>query len=481
MPNVTIPGTAAYPNGINVPVTANDASGIGQQAVNAIIASINAGNALVVAPTAPTTVNIAAGSSSTTAIVDNGTGPLIVNDSSGGTITILSGLGGLTYNATNTLAGASPNVLIDAGGGPSTINLGFGTATVVANGAASISAVNGGDTVFASAGGAASINAGAGAVVFAAGTDTVAFWGPNAKVFAQNGANLTILGTGGPVNGIESGSVTISAAGSFTSYQYNGYAGNVYVDATANGQNSPGNAGSIIINPTNANVTVFAGAGSETLYGTGDASGFALNNGSDFVNSGIGFFHGGAGQNILETSSISGSATLLGGSKTSFDALYSQGANNTLIADVNTTIMDASGLSGSAASIANFTFKGVALGAGGDLMNAGWAKQVSIYGAAGGANTIVSGIGASTVTGASTIAGGHAQGNVYIDGEGKSGLVGGSITIKDFVVGLDRFLLNGSTVTSTSTGGGTSTFTLSDSTKVTLLNITVTDSTTVFK
>ena len=77
--------------------------------------------------------------------------------------------------------------------------------------------------------------------------------------------------------------------------------------------------------------------------------------------------------------------------------------------------------------------------------------------------------------------GGHSAGNTYIDGEGRTGLAGGSITIKDFVVGLDRFLLNGSTVTSSSNAGGSATFTLSDSTKVTLLNLTVTDPTTVFK
>lgn len=471
MPNATIPGNVNFPSSFVVPVTSQQAAILGQQAVTAILASMNAGKAIELSPVAPTTVNIAAGSTSLTYIGDNGTAPLTVNDASGGPITIFSGLGGLTYTATNSLATAAANVLIVAGGGPSTINLGFGTATVVADGAATIGAVNGGDTIFATSGGAASINAGAGATVYVAGTDTVTFFGPNAKVLTQNGSNLAIVGRGGPVNGTDSGSVTISAAGAISQFQYNGYGGNVYVDASAKGINTSGNAGGIIINPTNSNVTVFAGAGSETLYGTGDAGGTALNTGNDFVNSGIGFFHGGTGQNILESTSISGAATLIGGSTTSFDALYAQGAYQVLVGGTKTTIMDASGQSGSAASIANFTFKGVAIGAGGDLFNAAFAKQVSIYGAAGGSNTIVSGTGATTAIGNHGVAGAS---NTYVDGVGKIGLGGGSITISDFVVGTDKFLLNGSTVSSVAAPvAGSSTVTLSDGTKVTLANILV--------
>ncbi len=362
-------------------------------------------------------------------------------------------------------------MFVDAGGGPSTINLGYGTATVVADGAATVGAYGGGDTVFATSGGAALVSAGAGTTVYVAGTDTVAFFGPNAKVLTQNGANLTVIGQGGQVNGTDTGSVTISAAGAMTTYQYNGYAGNDYVDASAGGNNTAGNAGAIIIDPTNANVTVFAGAGSETLYGTGDAGGTALNTGNDFVNSGIGVFHGGTGQNILESTSLSGAATLIGGSTTSFDALYAQGANQVLIGGINTAIIDASGQSGSAASIANFTFKGVAIGTGGDLLNAAWAKQVSIYGAAGGSNTIISGTGATTAIGNHGVAGAS---NIYIDGVGKNGLAGGSITVSDFMVGTDKFLLNGSTVSSVAAPiAGSSTVTLSDGTKVTLANVLV--------
>jgi len=484
MPNVTISGGANVPPGFTIPVTSTQSSTIAANAIAAIQASITAGKAVAISPSVPATVNLAIGSTSTTAILDNGTAPLTVNDASAGPLTIISGLGGLTYNSLASLTNPAANVLIDSGGGPSTINLGFGTATVVVDGVATVNAINGGDTVFATSGGFASINAGAGAVVVVAGTDTVGFYGPNAQVFTQNGANLMIVGTGGPVEGTDSGSVTISALGSISNYQYDGYGGNVYVDASAGGKNVVGNAGSIVINPTNSNVTVFAGAGSETLYGTGDAGGKALNNGSDFVNAGNGFFHGGAGQNILETSTISGGATLIGGAKgVNADFLYSQGAFNTLIGDVNTRIIDASGLSGSAPFVPNFTFNGVALGAGGDLLNAGFASQVSIYGAAGGANTIVSGTGATTVNGAGAVTtpGSHAAANTFIDGEGKSGLVGGSIVIKDFVVGLDRFLLNGSKVTSATNVGGSAIFTLSDSTKVTLLNLTVTDPTTIFK
>ena len=112
----------------------------------------------------------------------------------------------------------------------------------------------------------------------------------------------------------------------------------------------------------------------------------------------------------------------------------------------------------------------MALGAGGDVLNAGWAKQVSIYGAAGGSNTIVSGTGATTAMGNHGVAGAS---NVYIDGEGKTGLAGGTITISDFVVGTDKFLLNGAVVQPVPAGGSSS-VTLSDGTKVTLTGITIT-------
>ena len=360
MPNVTIPGSVNFPTNFTIPVTSQQAAILGQQAVTAILASMNAGKGREVSQTAPATVTLPLGAASVTSISNNGTAPLTVNDASGAAITIISGLGGLTYNALGGVGAPVGNLFIDAGGGPSTINLASGTATVVADGVATVNAIFGGDTVLATAGGAASINAGAGAMVFVAGTDTVGFYGPNAQVFTQNGANLTVVGKGGPVNGTASdlgvvGSVTVAASGAISQFQYTGFSGNVYVDASAGGKNVLGNAGGVVIDPTNTNVTVFAGAGSETLYGTGDASGFAVNNGSDLVNSGNGFFHGGSGTNFLETSSISGAATLFGGSKTSFDELFSQGANDVLVADVNTTLLDASGQSGLQNSVGNVT------------------------------------------------------------------------------------------------------------------------------
>jgi len=247
MPNVTISGGANVPPGFTIPVTSTQSSTIAANAIAAIQASITAGKAVAISPSVPATVNLAIGSTSTTAILDNGTAPLTVNDASAGPLTIISGLGGLTYNSLASLTNPAANVLIDSGGGPSTINLGFGTATVVVDGVATVNAINGGDTVFATSGGFASINAGAGAVVVVAGTDTVGFYGPNAQVFTQNGANLMIVGTGGPVEGTDSGSVTISALGSISNYQYDGYGGNVYVDASAGGKNVAGTVDSVLV------------------------------------------------------------------------------------------------------------------------------------------------------------------------------------------------------------------------------------------
>ncbi len=477
MPNVTIPGSANFRSGFSLPVSSQQAAIIGQQAVAAIVASMNAGKGQEVFPSAPATINLPLGTASVTSIVDNGTAPLTVNNDVGASLTIVSGLGGLTYNV---LDGTTPpvgNLFIDAGGGPSSINLASGTATVVADGVATVNAIFGGDTVFATAGGAASINAGAGATVFVAGTDTVGFYGPNANVFTQNGANLLVVGPGrfvlgsDPGPGVAVSSVTVAALGSFSQFEYVGYNGNIAVDASAGGKNVLGNAGSIFIDPRNTNITIFAGAGAETLWGTGDAGGTALSSGNVVVNSGNGWFHGGAGANLLETSNVAGAATLLGGSTTSSDALFVQGAWDFAIGDANTKVIDASGQSGLAGGILNFTFQGVAVGAGGNILNAGWAKQISIYGAAGGANTIISGTGASTVVGNHGVPG---AANVYLDGEGRSGVAGGSITISDFIVGTDKFLLNGAVVMQPVPTGGSSTVTLSDGTKVTLTNVLIT-------
>lgn len=438
---------------------------------------MNAGKGQEVSPSAPTTINLPLGTASVTSIADNGTAPLTVNNAAGASLTIVSGLGGLTYNDVGGATAPAGNVFIDAGGGPSSINLASGTATVVADGVATVNAVFGLDTVFATAGGAASINAGAGSTVFVAGTDTVGFYGPNAKVYTQNGANLLVVGTGRYVLGSDPGpgvavsSVTIAALDSFSTFEYVGYNGNVAVDASAGGKNILGHAGSIFINPQHTNITVFAGAGAETLWGTGDAGGNAVSTGNVVVNSGNGWFHGGAGTNILETSNVAGAATLLGGSTTSSDSLFVQGAWDWAIGDANTKVIDASGQSGLAGGILNFTFQGVAVGAGGDILNAGWAKQVSIYGAAGGANTIVSGTGASTVVGNHGVPG---AANVYVDGEGHSGVAGGSITVSDFIVGTDKFLLDGAVVVQPVPTSGSSTVTLSDGTKVTLTNVLIT-------
>jgi hypothetical protein len=196
--------------------------------------------------------------------------------------------------------------------------------------------------------------------------------------------------------------------------------------------------GRSFINPGAANVTVFAGAGSETLFGAGDTTlpGVALpaglqlaNTGSDFVLAGNGYFHGGSGAlNMMITSTLQGAATLVGGG--TVDLLFSQAAGDSLRGAAGTAIMNAAGFVQPGFSVAG--------AAGGNVLDAG-ASNAFMFGAAWGANTILSGSGAATVFGNHGVNGQVA--NTYVDGGG-----GGGLSILDFLPGADILSLHGATL-----------------------------------
>jgi hypothetical protein len=227
--------------------------------------------------------------------------------------------------------------------------------------------------------------------------------------------------------------------------------------------------GRTFIDPGADNVTVFAGSGTETLFGTGDdtmagvtvPSGGALSNsGSDFVFDGNGYFHGGSGElNMLMTSTLTGAATLAGGG--AVDILFSQGAGDSLKGAAGTVVMDAAGFSEPGFSVAGAS--------GGDVLNAG-SSNAFMFGAAWGSNTIVSGSGAATVYGNHGASG--KVGDIYIDG-GKAG----SLAILDFLPGADVVALDGATIVNATPSAGATpgtTVSLSDGTQIVFVDETLT-------
>lgn len=512
MPNVTVLGVGG--STVTIPVNSNAAATVAQNALNLVSAAIVASQvtplnfAGTVPPTPGKTELVFSGAAATAAtipaagnfvsIADNQTATLNLTTASAVASTVVSGSGGLAYTQS---AASVTGSLIVAGGGSNTINLAAGANTVsidVGNGT-----TPGSGLVNALAGGAVvSVNGGAGNngadLVALAGNDT-AFIGGTAFVFLGDASSTVTVTDGGAafVTGATQkistgpGNETVAAVTGGSgpaqvetvigaSSTVAGSLNTIYVSSIPN-QTIGGTAisnGSLFINPNAQNVTVFAGGGSTTLFGAGDATG-VTNTGMDVVIGGIGFFHAGsAGGSLLESAtSISGSGpatTLVGGGAN--DALYAQSANVSLRGSAGTTFMDAGGITisggviklGTGALTVTATPGQVfsaAGAAGGVTINAG-GSNAAIFGATSGANTIISGTGSSTVFGHSGSTSG--SGNVYLDG----GV--GSMTIEDFNSS-DTFRLTGSqTVASTVASGGGSLVTLSDGTKITLATGVVT-------
>ena len=366
------------------------------------------------------------------AIVDTAQAPVSVTDDTSTPVTVLSGSGGLTFNRTASGDGAA---FIIATGGSNSINLGSGAATVGADGAATITALGGAASVVAGAGGSALVAVAGADTVSLLGTDTVAFAAAAAaRVTAQDGSNVVFTSQAGsptPIVQLAPGTETLGTTAGSTATVAGSAGGMLLVSAWG---------GRTFIDPAAANVTVFAGSGSETLFGAGDESlpgvavpagtGPLANTGSDFVFGGQGYFHGGSGAlNLLISSTIAGAATLVGGG--SIDLLFSQGAGDSMRGAPGTVIINAAGFSEPGFSVAG--------AAAGNVLDAG-ASNAFMFGSAWGSNTIMSGSGSSTVFGNHGATG--QVGNVYVDGG-----AAGTLSILDFLPGADVVSLRGDTVT----------------------------------
>lgn len=181
-------------------------------------------------------------------------------------------------------------------------------------------------------------------------------------------------------------------------------------------------AGSGVINPGNGNVTVVGNAtdlgGRTTLFGGANAV---------VVSNGQGEFTGGtAGNNMMFSSTVAGSATLTGGG--SNDLLYSLGKDNLLIAGAGSeTLVARSAISNEANRF---------------IVGNGFA---TVFGGGQGGNTYYfSGLGSGLIDGRDETAPGVATQNTYQEFGSNPG---GTHLIGDFVTGVDKLITNGSDFT----------------------------------
>ena len=240
------------------------------------------------------------------------------------------------------------------------------------------------------------------------------------------GAILSVADLGG-----EMGATTVNAAGAATVVAF----GDSTVASSINLQSGKAlvaliDSGSALINPGAANVTVVGdagGNGSATLFG---------GTGSAFVADGIGKFTGGSQsanqgfgfRNVMFSSTVSGSATLVGGDSTVVgnapnapkDVLIAAGKGQTLIAGTGNASLFAVQETG---ATGGSTFQ----------IGAGFS---TVFGYDFGGNTFsFFGFGAAEVQGHDETEEGTQVANLYFD----TGVGTGSYIIGDFVSGLDVF------------------------------------------
>jgi len=316
------------------------------------------------------------------ALVDDSSG--IVAAIGGPNTTVVSGsLGTLIYQ--NIASSAE----IYLGGGNNLIKEAFASSAAVINVDAGVSnALGSGHTIIDASLGSSTINVFANALI-----DVIA--GGTALVIAQPGS--VVVGVTGP----STNPVTVEG-GANTDL--------VYIP----------DGGSSFINPGAGNVVVIAGSGgSETVFGgsmtiggvpmTADAF-----TGTATVFAGTGYFQGGsAGGNNMQTSTLPGAATLVGGGNG--DVLNANAPGDLLIAGPGNAVLFA----------AQTTSQG-------DTFITG-SGATTVLGAAGGNNTIELGSGTSTVYGQHNTGGsGSVSGNRYL-----IEAAGGTHMIADYLPGFD--------------------------------------------
>ena len=395
---VTSPTTALF-----VPFTSPANAAVAQQAVTRINTAVIAGvmeqvdwaggSGVLPDPTDPAVigggvVTVGGGSnlgllpSSYYALVN--ASPGIVAAIGGPNTSVVSGsLGTLIYQ------NISSSAEIYLGGGNNLIKEAFPTSAAMINvDAGSSNALGSGHTIIDASLGSSTINVFANALV-----DVIA--GGNALVIAQPG-NVVVGVTGPSTN-----PVTVMG-GANTSM--------IYIP----------DGGSSFINPGAGNVVVIAGTGgSETVFGGSMMIGDVPMTGDPFTGSatvfaGTGYFQGGsAGNNIMETSTLPGVATLVGGGDG--DLLNARAPDDLLVAGPGSALLFATQTTSE-----------------GDTFITG-SGATTVIGAAGGNNTIEFGSGTSTVYGQHNAGGaGSITGNRYVIEAN-----GGTHTIADFLLGID--------------------------------------------
>jgi hypothetical protein len=272
-----------------------------------------------------------------------------------------------------------------------------------------------------------------------------------AIAFFDKGASVIQTEAGGTTTAVvqDDGLVLVQGAGKTTVAAADGadvvvaVQGDSTVPVTVTGGGAGGNiqylaiGGKGIINPGAANVTVFGnvGGGTATVFGgtgpvgTDPAPEFT---GKLTVVEGSGFFQGGTGGgNLLFSSTVAGSATLVGGGDG--DQLFSMGANQFLLAGAGSSTL---------------TGFNVDATVGGSIFQSG-GGNATIFGNTGGGNTFAIGGGLTAIDGrdeaAITAAGATAQANTFY----VVAAAGGGAGVGDFVSGLDTFNL---TLTTSVTG-----------------------------
>jgi Ca2+-binding RTX toxin-like protein len=210
------------------------------------------------------------------------------------------------------------------------------------------------------------------------------------------------------------------------------------------------NTGNAFINAESSDVVVMPGStGNTTLYG---------GTGADTVIGGTGYFQGGSGgANLLISSTLAGSTTMIGGSGDYSDTLLSYAGSNLLQGG------SGSDLIWDAAS------------AGDTLISSGGTD--TIWGSASGNNTI--GFGSATTDAFGDLNNSSASANIYFQDQAS-----GTDYIFDFKTGSDTFNLSlgvgastSLTVSSLTVSGSNTDVTLSDGTKIVFVNnTTVTNS-----
>lgn len=239
-----------------------------------------------------------------------------------------------------------------------------------------------------------------------AGTNTTINAATKSLVLLETGGNVTVnTGTGADAVVALQGSGTVPVT-------VNAASGNLQYLALG---------GAALINPGNANVTVFGnvGAGRASVFGS------PLSTGKLTVVDGQGEFKGGgAGGNLMFTSTVAGSATLIGGGAN--DLLVSQGANQVLIAGAGASTLTGRFID---ESVGGSTFFGS-----GD--------RATIFGNTGGGNTFFFSNGITEVDGRDEAKDvGPLSQNTY-----GVAAAGGTHFVADFVSGTDKLISGGATV-----------------------------------